>query len=366
MDLMTLNDDNQAAKLVENYDSLIWTERFGVCGDFQLTTGAVGPFMTLLPEGTRVTVRDSTVPMEVETHEIIRKKNEPEKLVIKGRSYESILERRAAIQSVNALTGSNDWTINAKTPSDVAHYIMIRICEFGDISALDIFPSSAVVFLTPSNYNASTGPVKAFTVPRGNLLKVVQDLIATEAQEDVSTTPNTPAVVPHGIRAIRPNTAGTAIGIEIYPSTDKSDQVYFDATRDLLDDGRYLFSKVGSGNVAYGVASGLAATMYEGGSEPSGLDRRVILVDASESSVASSEVLQNEMSKSLAEARETALFDGSINQDLSPYIYGVDYNLGDIVKVKGDYGLYSNARVTEYIRYEGPDGVKSYPTLTAI
>jgi hypothetical protein len=267
---------------------------------------------------------------------------------------------------VAALTGSANWDVLVKTPSDLAYYAIVKICVEGVCSAADIFPSDKVVFPTPADYLASTGPTKTFTIERGNLLNTVITLLQAEAAEDVSTTPDTPAVVPHGIRAVRPSAAGTAIAVEIYAGQDLSDEVYFDATRDLLDDGNYLFSKVGSANAAYGVASGLAAEMYEGAVEPTGLDRRVILVDASESGIASEEVLKNEMSVSLSQAHETAMFDGSINQDLSPYIYGVDYELGDIVKVVGDYGLNSTARVTEYIRSEDETGTKSYPTLTAI
>lgn len=366
MELMTLNANNQPAKLIENYDSLIWSERFNTTGDFQLTTGKVDEFMALLPEGTRVTLRDSNIAMVVETHQIDRKKNTPQNLIIKGRSFESILDRRVAIQSVAALTGSADWNVNLKTPSDLAYYIMVKICVEGLVSAADIFPPAMVQFIVPADYNASSGPVKPMPVPRGNLLERVLELIQTQAEADISTTPDTPAIVPHGIRAVRPNSAGTAIGIEVYTGTDRSATVYFDGTRDLLDDGTYLFSKIGAGNAAYGVASGLAATMYEGAVEPTGLDRRVILVDASESGIASVEVLRNEMSVSLSEAHETALYDGSINQDLSPYTYGVDYNLGDIVKLVGDYGLSTNARVTEYIRSEDATGSKAYPTLSAI
>lgn len=366
MELLTLNDNNQPAKLIENYDSLIWTERFNTVGDFQIKSGNVDQFMNLLPEGTRLTLRESNIVMTVETHQIDRKKNTPQSVTIKGRSYESILDRRVSIQSVSALTGSAGWDVLVKTPSDLAYYVIVKICVDGVASAADIFPSSHVVFPTPDDYLASTGPTKTFTVERGNLLNTVLTLLQAQAAEDVSTTPDTPAVVPHGIRAVRPSAAGTAIAIEIYSGTDRSAQVYFDATRDLLDDGAYLFSKVASANAAYGVASGLAAEMYEGASEPTGLDRRVILVDASESGIASEEVLRNEMSISLSEASETAMFDGSINQDLSPYIYGVDYELGDIVKVVGDYGLSSTARVTEYIRSEDATGTKAYPTLTAI
>lgn len=367
MDLMTLNANNQAEKLIENYDSLIWTERFNTMDDIQIQTGNVDQFLSLLPEGTRLTLRESTHAMVVETHEIERKKNAPQNLILRGRSFAKILEDRIAIQSVGSLTGSTNWDVSTlRTPSDLAWYIINQICVVGSVSAADIFPGAMVQFPAPTGYNASSGPLKTQTVERGDLLSVVLKLLQSEFPEDISTTPDTPAVEQYGIRAVRPNAAGTAIGIEIYKGVDRSATVYFDATRDLLDDGKYLFSKVGSKNVAYGLGGGMAATMFEGVSEPTGLERKVMLVDASQSGIVNPEILKHEMSNALAEAHETALFDGSINQDLSPYIYGVDYNLGDIVKVVGDYGLTTNARVTEYIRSDGPTGYKAFPTLTAL
>lgn len=366
MDLMTLDGNNQPAKLIENYDSLIWSERYSTIGDFEIQTGNVDQFMTLLPEGTNLTLRDSNVPMMVETHQIDRKKNTPQNLTIKGRAWEAILDRRIAIQSVAALTGSDDWVVNVKTPSDLAYYIIVKICVEGLVSAKDIFEAAKVQFPTPVDYLTSTGPTKPFTVSRGQLLDIVVGLLQTEAAADTTTVPVTPAIVPHGIRAVRPSPAGTAIAIQIYTGVDKSQTVYFDATRDLLDDGSYLFSKVGSANAAYGVLKNIAASMYEGTPEPSGLARRVILVDGSQSDIADATILKNEMSSAMAAAHETAIFDGSVNTDLSPYKYGVDYNLGDIVKVVGDYGLVTNARVTEYIRSEDKTGSKAYPTLSAI
>lgn len=366
MDLMTLNAQNQPAKLIENYDSCIWTERFNRVGDFQIVTGNIEPFMQKLPEGTRLTLRDSNHVMVVETHQIERKKNQPQKLTIKGRSFESILDRRIAIQSVSSLTGTADWLVTAKTPSDVAHYIMVKICVDGLITAADIFEPAMVQFPTPSDYNTSTGPAKAFAVPRGQLLNAVLGLLQSEAPLDISTEPDTPAVIQHGIRAVRPNASGTAIAIQVYTGTDRGSTVYFDARRELLDDGTYLFSKVGSANAAYGVAKGLAATMYEGAVEPKGLARRVTLVDGSQSNINAVGVLQEYMAQDLARASETALFDGSINPDLNPYRYGVHYNLGDIVKVAGDYGLDTKARVTEYIRTEDVTGDHAYPTLETI
>jgi len=366
MELMTLNAQYQPAKTIENWDSLLWVERFNTVSDFVLETGMISEYMSLLPEGTVVSLRESNVPMIVETHKIERKKGSPQKLTITGRSFTSILDRRVAIQSVASLTGSANWTVNVKTPSDLAYYIINMICVQGQVSASDIFPAAQVQFPTPADYLTSTGPTKAFTVDRGNLLEIVLKLLQTEAAADPTTTPATPAVVQHGLRAVRPNQAGTAIAIEIYTGTDKRNTVYFDGSRELLDDGTYLFSKVGSRNAAYGVASGLAATMYEGASDPTGLDRRVVLVDASTSGIADPTILKNAMSQSLAEASETAMFDGSINQELNPYIFGVDYGLGDIVRIAGDYGIDQASRVVEFIRSEDQSGRKAYPTLQAL
>lgn len=366
MELVTLNAQNQAEKLIENWDSLIWTERYGQVDDFQLKTGNVELFMDLLPEGKIVTLRESTVPMVVETLQIDRKKNTPAMLTVTGRSFESILDRRVSIQSVSSLTGTGNWTVTVKTPKDLAYYIMVKICVDGLVSAKDIFPGTMVQFPTPADYLASTGPSKPFDVPRGNLLATVLDLLATEAPLDVSTTPATPEIKPVGIRAVRPNATGTAIAIELFDGVDRSGTVYFDATRDLLDDGTYLLSRTTEANVGYGVGQGISASMFEGATEPEGMDRRVILVDASQSGSSDAAVLKHNMSVALSEAHALSLFDGSINQDLSPYTFGVDYGLGDIVRVQGDYGLYRKARVTEYIRSADATGVKHYPTLTTV
>lgn len=366
MDLMTLDVNNQPSKLIENYDSLIWTERYNTVSDFQIVTGNIEQFMTLLPEGTRLTLRETNEVMIVETHKIERKKNTPSKLTITGRGMESILDRRVSIQGLTANIAGADWNASAKTPSDLAWLLQNSICALGFLNINDKFPSTDVQFPAPADYAASTGPVKNFVVERGNLLNVVLNLLQQAGQADPTTTPATPAVVPHGIKAIRPNSAATYVSIQIYVGTDKSATVYFDATRELLDDGTYLFSKVGSANVGYGMGSGIAATMFEGAVEPTGMARRVALIDGSGTDLTAAVTLQNYMSMALAEASETAIFDGNINPDLNPYKFNVDYSLGDVVRIAGDYGLNQIARVTEYIRSEDATGQKAYPTLETI
>lgn len=364
MDLVLLNEENRSGKLLENYDSLIWTERFTNVGDFQLTTGNVEKFMQLLPEGQLISLRQSRVPMIVEDHLIERKKNSPVKLTIVGREYTSILDRRVAIKQVMAAL--DDWLVVAKMPFDIAYYIIYKICVEGILDPKDIFPSSEVIFETPDDYLTSTGPNREYVVSRGNLLAVVQQLLASEGPADGTTTPPTPLVEPHGLRALRPNAPGP-IGIEIYKGSDRSAEIYFDGTRNLLDDGSYFFSKRASATDAYVLGDVSAAKVAGYGAEDtvSAFDRRVILVEDSNES-ASEEALRGVGSTALSQAKVTSRFNGSINQDLSPYIYGVDYDLGDIVKFVGDYGLEEKVRLVEYIRSEGPDGNKEFPTFASI
>lgn len=364
MDLVTLDDTSYLpAQMVENYDSLIWSERYNTVSDFQITTGKIEQFMDLLPEGTFLSLRESTEPMVVETHKIERKKNAPAVLTITGRGLESIFDRRVALPGLTP--GLADWAVAAKIPSDVAYFIAEKICVEGILDTDDIFEPGIIQLITPSDYLTSTGPTKNFVVPKGNLLSQMLTLLQTEAKADPTTTPATPAVVQHGIRGRRPATAG-AMGIEIYTGTDRSATVRFDGARQLLNDGTYLFSKVGSATDAYVLGPALTYNMSKTTTPASGINRRVILVDATGSSLTDGNVLAAQGNTSLAEARETAIFDGSINEDINPYTYGVDYGLGDIVRLVGDYGLVENARVTEFIRAKDATGVKRYPTLTTI
>jgi len=363
MELLKLDSKMQALSVVTQPSSLIWSERFNAVDDFEIQTGEVARFMELLPEGTVITLAESPVPMIVETHNVVRKKNAAEVLIIKGRGFESILDRRVSIQGLTTELG--EWKVVTKIPSDAAHFIINKICVEGIVSPRDIFPSAQVQFPTPVDYMNTTGPNREFIIPRGNLLSAVLGLIQQESKGDPTTTPPTPEILPHGIRALRPNTSGTAVAIQIYTGEDLTETVMFSAEREMLNDGSYLFSKRGSATDVYVVAQNVTVTM-SAGEEKSGLDRRVILVDGSSSTIDQVEPLRLEGSRALSDAQPVAIFDGSINEDLSPYTYGVDYGLGDIVSLKGDYGLDTKARVTEYIRSDGPDGYKAFPTLVAI
>ena len=111
MELMTLKSNFQPRKLVDSYDSLIWTERYSVPGDFQIVMSDVAKAIQMMPLESCVALRESSVPMIVEAHKIEKQKGNPAKITITGRSYETVLERRVSVS--DTFVSKSNWTITA-------------------------------------------------------------------------------------------------------------------------------------------------------------------------------------------------------------------------------------------------------------
>lgn len=99
----------------------------------------------------------------------------------------------------------------------------------------------------------------------------------------------------------------------------------------------------------------------------SGLDRYEMFVDASGISTNSGEIdlvdyynlLIAEGKEKLAEQAVTKSFEGEV--ETNNYKYKTDYNLGDIVTVRNQYGIAANARITEIIETWDDNGYSVDP-----
>lgn len=363
MELLTLDDNYQPYELVERYSSLIWTERYSTNGDFQLVTTDVERMLNLLPLESCVTLRESTVPMLVEAHKIEKSLTGAPVLTTTGRSFETVLERRVAAKT--AVAGSvsgarQEWYEDRAEPSDAAYQVMRQI--LGDtshppkvpgsqspvLSALDALPM--IELIVPSDYSQSVG--NSFEIKPGSLYGVVLELIAINH---------------HGLKAVRPDQGDTKVGIEIYNGADLTNEVVFNARFDQFDQSTYLLSYAGSANWAYVFSkTGSQAVNKTLAAEPTGLDRRVLLVDASnEEGVETSEARKTRGQIELYKNNATALFDGQIAEQVAAG-YNRNYFLGDIIRLDGEYGLSENVRVAEFIRSDDSTGSKAYPTFEVV
>ena len=368
MELLTLDDNYQAADLIEGYSSLLWTERYSTTGDFQLVTTDVERMLQRLPLETPVAIRESTVPMIVEAHKIKKKANSAAELTVIGRSFESVLERRAVALTYTPPNGPKDlWIEQRENPSDAAYWAIRK--TIGDVARPPIYggpytlgattpalsPNDALPMLDtvlPKDYDYEIVPSSEWEIKFGNLYRTVMDLLAINH---------------HGLKAYRPESGSNQIGLEIYNGADLTDTVVFDAKFDQFTEANYLLSKAGSNNMAYVFSLSANSQINKNtGSEPTGLDRRVLYLDIADES--GTDNVQTRETRGLVELYNnnvTALFDGQIGEQVAGG-FNRDYFLGDIVKLDGEYGLSENVRVAEFIRSDDSTGSKAYPTFEVV
>lgn len=355
MELVRLNSNFQPARLIENYDSLVWTEKFGPASEFELVSQNVSEIVSLLSvqEDTFVSLRDSEVPMLVENHVIKKKKGSAATITTTGRSVEApMLERRSTLPASAIGVAPGEWSINANSTSDLAYYVMNYLLE-DPTTALpaDIFPE--LTFPEPDDWG--DGSPTAHVVERGELYSWV--LKQVEANK-------------HSLKAERPNLAGNKIAIRVYKGADRRTSVVFDARFDQFDETTYLLSRKGSKNTMQIMASTDSLETNIGGPY-TGRNRFVGYLDAISDTdgVAPGPTLDEYMTNlgivEIGNANKTEMFTGEVSRQTAAR-YGIDYFLGDIVKLVGEYGLSQDVRIAEFVRTSDATGEKAYPTFEAV
>jgi hypothetical protein len=420
MELMTLNDDFQPEDVVENYSSLVWSERYDKAGDFQLTTTEVGYMLNLLKLDVEdahsyVTLRESVVPMVVEVHKIEKKKGAAPVLTVTGRAFETVLERRASVNQLNAGAVRAPWVIQAAKASDAAYEAM-RVVLGDDaqflsgmqvldalapaVTPLDAIPE--IELTMPADYEVSNWtPTNTFQVGEivaygGSLYRAINsaslnkvpgidtgfwsayasagsvplaDSVGYEiAPKDLYNASMELIVSNHrGLKAVRPLPDNNKISIEIYNGADLTNDLVFDIRLDQVEDSTYLLSEQGSANVGYVYGSnGAQSVLKTAAPEPSGLNRRVLVVDASSDGTSNtSDIRRTRGLIELYNSNKTALFDGQVAEQIATG-FNSEYFLGDILRLDGDYGLSELVRVVEFIRTSDATGEKAYPTFEVV
>lgn len=389
MDLMTLNMTTfLPEKLIENYTSLIWTERYMTAGEFELRTPRIAETMELLPEGQFVSLRDSLEVMMVETHVIDVDEDGNHVLTVSGRTFETFLENRvmlgflrdpwdtlqpyssagvSCLVSWNGLVNATgheptrtgqlknthdaipgivvtDSTTHAETPKiwtlevGQVYEKLLGFLELGDLG---------IRMIRPTNQTANV---------------VTFNVSTTEARGTIQET------VTNNIQQLR---------LDIYKGLDRTrnngvrEPVLFHYNSGHVETPQYLFSIKGTKNMVRVITSFRWLNVYANGTEPpdpvpTGMNLRVLHMDGGEPGDEGQEFLPLAIQKAQLELKKfnrSVIFDGAISL-LSPYKYNEQYRLGDIVTLAAEYGFEASMLVAEYVRTEDETGDRGYPTLT--
>lgn len=358
MELYTLDSLLRRTEVIDRFESLIWTERYSKPGDFQLDILSDTNTRNLLQPGVKLALSDSYRVMMVDQVEDKDDSEGRSLLTVKGPSLESILDDRTTRGAGPGLGDAGKWTLTNQTPIGIINTIFNSICVGNTNIPADNIPYYTTGTLYPADTIAApTNVFATYDVPTDTLLNLF-----TSIADNYGI----------GFRLYR-SLDTSKLYFNVYTGSDRTSKqtglppVIFSSDLDTLDEVSVLTTAAGAKNVAYVYNKNGSRVVYAPGYETvTGLDRRVLKVDASDITLAAGTALDAALDQrgkdELTKYRTIHAIDGKA-PETTLYKYGVDYNLGDLVEMRNDDGVASFMAVTEHIYVSDHEGERSYPTL---
>lgn len=340
--------------IIDNYSSLLWVQRYSKCGDFELIVSASDEMVNLLSQENYLHIPYfDRVWMIIESVKISTDAENGDSLVVSGRSFESILDRRiifpqtvldGAFQTCVRQIVESNIGVTASDERKIANFIMDDSAD----SSITSITSLKAQFTGASLYEAISELCDAYGL--GYYVTFT----------------------------------GTNFVFQLYSGLDRSiDQnirppVIFSPDYESLMESMYHSDTSNFKNVAYvnGIGEGTDRkhAVYDPVSA-TGLGRRELYVDARDiSNVDGETTISDQDYQELLITRGTekiiehlpgSIFEASPIPD-NQFVLNRDYNLGDIVTVQNEYGISSKSRVTEIIFSDDEGGIAYYPTFELI
>lgn len=373
MDIFILDVLLRPIDIVDEYISFLWTERWASMGDFQITTLATPNNKRRFVPETKLSIPQSKRLMIIES---VEEKDDIEKgnvLTVKGRCLNSLLEKRVAAIH-NSITGliSTSWDTYGWTPKELLELYFFTICYDGELSSGDIipfvqaqgttslYPAENISDPWPSDFQWSTKPE--------DIYKAFQDIIsAYDVGWRFYKSPTDSKLYFESMMGSDRTTMQSTYPPVIFAY----DMVNLIDTTNLVDVTKYYnavlviyFYKDGAGNdvtISQWVeASDL--TLSERGFDQKTKVLSVTQIPQDMALVDVPAYLTQLGQEELGRSQSVNVYDGEIAKT-SSFVYEKDYNLGDIVEVRGNDGGTAFMRVVEQIFSSDQSGDSVYPSL---
>ncbi len=352
MDIIVLNKSLTPIKVIDTFESFIWTDRYREYGDFELYTPVTADILSYIKQDYYLQIKESEHLMVIEKIEISSDAEEGEHLTVSGRSLESILDRRI-IWKRKRLNGNLQKGIKTLLNECIISPTIVR-------RKIDNF------IFTASTDTRITGLTVEAEYTGDNLYDVIKEL-CEDCGLGFKVTLN----------------SNSQFVFELYIGDDRSysqsdnPYVVFSPTFENMVNSNYLESKAALKNVTLigGEGEG-SARVYTTTGSGKGLDRREIFTDARDISSDTDDggtledweykrLLKQRGKEKLAENIATTSFEGEAETSIM-FQYGVDFFMGDIVQIANEYGHETDARITEIVNSTDDSGHTVYPTFEAI
>jgi len=345
IDLWIYNEDFEALGVVDNYNSLIWANRFRQCGDFEIYVSISDDLVELLQEDRWVVRPDDDMVGIIEHVEIGTDEENGDYLQVTGRCLRQIVGRRIV------------W--DQTTISGTAENGLRKLVTDAFISpAIEARKYDKLVLAEAHGYAETI--TAQYT--GDNLLDVVENLCAAK-NYGFSVTMGDGQLV-----------------LDFYKGTNRAmtqhenPRVIFSEDNDNLRATTYHLNKTNYKTVALvageGEGSARKRVTVEHTEDTAGLHRRELYVDARDLSTNDGKISAADYEAQLAERGATNLSEQPIVQSMEGtiepmqmYAYKVDYFLGDTVTVVNKYGIAVDVQVLEVVEVWDEDGYTCTPTF---
>lgn len=343
MDLYIANTNFELVGVIDSYTSLIWTERYSDCGDFEIMISANDKNVDILQNGYYIKRTDTDRVGIVEKKTTQTNEETGNYIIVSGRMLESILDRRIVWQQT---------TLNGSINECVRRLLL---------------------------ENAISPNIKARTIP--NFTFITQEEFKGKVEMQITGDSLLIAVLDIckmfglGFKVIL--SATNVITAYLYKGTDRSYQqtensyVEFSPDFDNLISSNFVISTENYKNVALvaGEGEGIDRRTSSVGTAE-GMERYELYVDARDISSNDSEIAEQEYKKLLDERGKEKLleyitekyFEADIGSQFM-FQYRKDYMLGDITILKNEYEISVYPRIVEVIESEDETGYKVVPTF---
>lgn len=343
MDIYVLNKSLEKIGIIDEYTSLIWTKRYYTAGDFELYVPASVALFELLQEDFYLQRTDDDRAMIIETIQLQTDAEEGNYIIVSGRSVESILARRVIWNQ----------TILNDTVENAIRQVITENCISPADTARKIY---GLELAAPSGFGEALQQQT-----RGDVISEWLETVCRTYGYGWKITTNDGRFI-FSIFKGADRTYGNAAGNPF---------VVFSPDFDNLINSNYMKDKQNYKNAALilGEGEGTARKSAVVGTAE-GLERYEIYVDARDISSNNGAISEGEYNnllsergkQSIAEQAITTAFDGEIDAN-GVYTYKKDFDIGDIVQIKNDYGIEAKSRIVEIIENDDESGRHFVPTL---
>lgn len=346
MDLYVYDKSISLVAVVDDAESVIWTNRYNKAGDFEIYIRARTDLISTFAIGNYVLRSDDDMCGIVEKIQLTTDVENGDYFTITGRDAKSLLGRRV-IWKQTILSGTVEdgirqlITENIISPTKETR----KISNFVLGDKINITSTISQQFTGDNLYDAVSSICESFGLGFKVILNVATKQFVFTLYQGVNRG-NNQDLVPY---------------------------VIFSTDFENISSTSYTYNDQTYKNVALvaGEGEGNARKMQAVG-DSSGLDRYELFVDARDLSTNNGEISTSDYTnqliqrgtEKLAENNVTETFEGEVITSLQ-YVYKTDYFCGDIVTITNEYGITGNTRIVEIIESFGVDGYKIVPTFTS-